>query len=97
MVENKKATVNRKNNDEKFFQFALTVALNDQNIKNNPERITKIKPCINQYNWKKQDLPSHKKDLKKCKSNNKSIALNVLHVPYNTEEIIHACKSKNNK
>ena len=37
--ENKKATINQKNNDDKCFQFALTVALNYQNIKNNRERI----------------------------------------------------------
>ena len=46
-LKNKKATINPKNNDEKCFQYALTVALNYQNIKNNPERITKIKPSTN--------------------------------------------------
>ena len=43
-LKNKKATTNPKNNDDKFFQYALTVALNYQKIKNNPERILKIKP-----------------------------------------------------
>ena len=42
------------------------------------------------------NFPSHKKDWKKFESNNKSIALNVSYVPYNTEEIIHAYKSKHN-
>ena len=32
----KKATKNSKNNDNKFFQYALTVALNYQIIKNYP-------------------------------------------------------------
>ena len=32
----------------------------------------------------------------KTESNNKSIALNTLYVPYNTEEIRHACNSKHN-
>ena len=31
--------MNPKNNDDKCFQFAVTVALNYRNIKNNPERI----------------------------------------------------------
>ena len=31
-------------------QFALTVALNYQNIKNYSERISKIRPFIDQYN-----------------------------------------------
>ena len=39
---------------------------------------------------------SHKKDCKKFKSNNKSIALNMLYVAYNTEEIRHAYKSIHN-
>ena len=38
-LKNKKATINPKINDDKCFQYALTVALNYQNIKNNPERI----------------------------------------------------------
>ena len=42
LLKNKKATINAKNNDGKCFQYALTVALNYQNIKNNPERISKI-------------------------------------------------------
>ena len=54
-LKNKKATINPKNNDEKCFQYALTVALNYQNIKNNPERITKIKPSTNICEKKKKD------------------------------------------
>ena len=40
------------------------------------------------------DFSSHKKDWKKFDKNNKSIALNSLYVPNNTEEIRHAYKSK---
>ena len=95
-LKNKKATINPKNNDGKCFQYALTVALNYQNIKKNTERLTKIKPFIDQYNWKEINFPLHKEDWKNFESNNKSIALNILHVPYNTEEIIHSYKSKHN-
>ena len=51
-LKNKKATINPKNHDDKCFQYAITIALNYQNIKNNSERLTKIKPFIAQYNWK---------------------------------------------
>ena len=68
-----------------------------QNIKNNTERISKIKPFIDQYNCKEIDFPSHKKDWKEFESNNKSIALKVFYVPYNTEEIRHGSKSKHNE
>ena len=63
-LKNKKATINPKNNDDNCFQYALTVALNYQNIKNNLQRISKIKPFINQYDWKGINFPSHKEDWK---------------------------------
>ena len=109
-LKSKKATINPKNNDDKCFQYAITVALNNEQIrnyaitvalnneqiKNYPERISKINLFIDQYNWKEIDFPSHKKDWKMLESNNKSIALNTLYVPHNTEEIRHAYKSKYN-
>ena len=45
-LKNKKATINQKNNDDNCFQYALTVALNYQNIKNNLERISKVNPFL---------------------------------------------------
>ena len=59
--KNKKATINPKNNDNKCFQYALTVALNYEQIKKNPQRIYNIKPFIDQCNWREIDFPSHKK------------------------------------
>ena len=47
-LKNKKATINPKNNDNNCFQYALTVALNYQNIKKDLQRISKTKPFINQ-------------------------------------------------
>ena len=67
-LKNKKATINLKNNDDKCFQYASTIALNYQKIKNNLERISKIKPFIDQYNWKEIDFPSHSKDRKNFES-----------------------------
>ena len=64
---------------------ALTVALNNEQIESHPERISNIKSFIDQYNWKKINFQSHKKDWKMFESNNKSIVLNILYVYYNTE------------
>ena len=94
-LKNKKATINPKNNDDNCFQYALTVALNYQNIKKDPQRISKIKPFIDQYDWKGINFPSHKEDWKKFESNNKSIALNILFVPYNTKQIVRHTHQKN--
>ena len=70
-LKNKKAKINSKNNDYKSFQYAVTVTLNRQNIKNNPERITKMKSFIEQCDWKERNFPSNKKDWKKFESNSK--------------------------
>ena len=45
-LKNKKATINPKNNDDKCFQYAVTVALNHEKIKNHPGKISKTKPFI---------------------------------------------------
>ena len=95
-MKNKKATINLQNNDDNYFQYALTVALNHQNIVNNPQRISKIEPFIDQHNWKEIDFPSHPKDWKKFEQNNNTIALNILFVSHNTKKIGLSYKSKHN-
>ena len=61
-LKNKKATINPKNNDDKCFQYVITIVLNYEQIKSNPHRISNIKPFINQYNWKEINYPPHGKD-----------------------------------
>ena len=95
-LKNKKATINPKNYDDKCFQYAVTAALNHEQIKKDPQRISKIKPLIDQYNRKEIKFSSHKKDWNELEKNNKTIALNILYLPYNTEDIRHAYKSKHN-
>ena len=41
--------MNPKNKDNECFQYAVTLALNLDNIDNHLERISKIKPSIDQY------------------------------------------------
>ena len=95
-LKNEKATINLKGNDDKCFQYAITASLNYEQIKSYSERISSIKPFTDQYNWKEISFPSHQKDCKKLELNIKSIALNILYVPCNTEEIKHAYVSKYN-
>ena len=94
-LKDKKSTINPKNNDDKCFQYAVTLALNLYKIKRDPQRISKIKPFIDQYNWKDVNFPSNSKDWRKRELNNE-IALNVLCVPHNTRKIQVAYKSKQN-
>ena len=92
-LKDKKSTINPKNNDHKCFQYAATLALNLDKIKKDPQRISKIKPFLEQYNWKEIKFPSTSKDWKKFELNNE-IALNILYVPHNTRKIHVAYKSK---
>ena len=96
-IKNKGVTINPKNTtDNKCFQYAITAALNYQNIDHHPERISKLKPFINNYNWKDIEFPSHLKGWRKFECNNKTVALNILYVPYNTKQIKQAYISKHN-
>ena len=94
-LKNGKSIINPKNNDDKCFQYAVTLALNPDKIRKDPQRISKIKPFIEQYNRKDIDFAATSKDWRKLESNNE-IALNIFYVPHNTRKIQVAYKSKHN-
>ena len=50
-IINKKASMNPKNKDDGCFQYATTIALNFDEIKNDQRRVSNIKPFVNKYNW----------------------------------------------
>ena len=95
-LKDKKCTINQKNIDNKCFQYATTLALNFNNIDKHPQRISKIKPFIDNYNWNDNNFPTAKKDWNKFELNNKDVALNILYVPFNTKKIEIAYKSTYN-
>ena len=68
--------------------------MNHQNIENHPEKTPNPTPFVDHYNWKGIEFPSHSKDWKKVEQDNKTIALNILFVKYNTKQIEPTCKSK---
>ena len=45
--------------------FSKTAALNHQNIRNHPEKISNVKHFINQSNWEGVDFQLHPKTVKK--------------------------------
>ena len=111
-IRNKGAAINPKDEDDNnCFQYAITIALNHQNIRNHPEEISKIKPFIDQYNWEGINFPADQDgqeesekskniiaiDWKKFEQNNKIISLNILYVPHNKKEISVVYKSKHNR
>ena len=94
-LKGKKSTINPKNNADKCFQYRVTLALNIDRIKKDPQRVSKIKPFIDQYNWKDIEFPSTGKDWRRFELNNQ-VALNILYISHNTKKIQLAYKSKNN-
>ena len=94
-TKNKGVTINPRNTkSNNCFQCAIAAALNYQNIDHHPERISKLKPFINNYNWEGIEFPSHSKDWDNI--NNRTIALNILYVPYNIKQIKQAYISEYN-
>ena len=75
-LKDKKSTINPKNNNYKCFQYVATLALNLNRINKDPQRISKIKPFVNNCNVKDIDFPSTSKDWEKFESNNE-VALNI--------------------
>ena len=64
----KKATINPKNDaehDDNCFQYAIIISLHHHELNNHPERISKLKLFINNYNWKKHKFSCTKKSLGK--------------------------------
>ena len=51
-MKNKKATINRNNNDDKCFKYAIIAVLNHEKIKNHPERNSDLESFIGEYEWK---------------------------------------------
>ena len=58
----KEAINSNNNNNNNNFQNALDDALNYQTIESNPQRISKLKPYVNKYNWKGINFPAGSKE-----------------------------------
>ena len=67
-MKNKKTIINQINKkDNKCFQYAVIFVLNYEEIKKDPERITKLKTFFNNYYWEEINYPSKKDDWKKLR------------------------------
>ena len=94
---NKRVTINPKNvGDDSCFTYATIAVLNHHDVDNHPERISKLRPFIDNYNQNEIEFPAHSKDGRKFESNDKTTASNVLYVPYNKrqEEMMMKMKTR---
>ena len=81
--------------NDKCFQYAITAALNHENIRKHLERIPKIKPFINQCE-RKERFSAEVENWKKFGTNIKTIHLIVLFLLSNRNKIKQAYISKLN-
>ena len=97
LIKNKRVTINPKSKDNRCFKHSIVAVEHWEEIDNHPERISNLKDFFKGYNWNDIDFPRSSKDWKKFEQNKRIIGLNVLFVPYNTEKIELAYKSKHNQ
>ena len=91
-IVNKKATINRKNEkDNGCFKWSIIAVLNYNQI--NEKELKKLL----KFRRVDIDFSSHQRYWEKFEQENNSIAINVLFVLYNSEEINLAYKSRYNK
>ena len=95
-IKNKKCVINPQNKDNKCFQYSITLSLYHNRVNNNPQRIPKIKPFINNFNWENINFPPTQQDYEHFEINDKSIALNIL-TTQKQGKISHYYKFKYNK
>ena len=86
-MDKKEKTANLKNTDDEC-------ALNYEEIKWNPERVSNVKPFINKYNWKGINHLSKINDWKMFEKNIPTIALDILYIK--EKEVCRPCISKIN-
>ena len=70
----KEAKINNNNNNN-HFQNALDNAFYYQTIESNLQRISKLKPYINNYNWKGIEFPAGSKEWQKFEQSSKQLHL----------------------
>ena len=71
MVKSKKCKINPQNNDNKCFQYAVTLSLYHQQMGKNSFRISKIKSFVNNLNWNNINFPPQQQDYGNFEMNNK--------------------------
>ena len=90
-IASKKATINPKNEKDKCFQWSIIAGLNYTIIKEKElKKLLKFKRVDT-------DFSSHQRYWENFEQENNSIAINVLFVSHNSEEIKLAYKSSYNK
>ena len=99
-LKNKKATINPKNKDGKCFQYALTVALNYEKTKKDPQRKDKTKNKLDYYRGKNcmknfcLDLREHATKIINCEKKEMIPLTKKEEKKHNEQKVCGICKKK---
>ena len=88
--------INLQNKDEECSKWAVIAALHHEEIKKGHQRISRLRPYENRYNWKGLEFPVSNKKIDKFKKNNPGIAVNVLLSKKKSQNIYIARRSGHN-
>ena len=91
----KRCLLNPQNNDNKCFQYSITLSLYHEQIGKYYCRVPKIKQYTNNFNWNNINFPPQEQDYKTFEMNNESVATSILFA--NEQKISHLHKSEFNK
>ena len=75
-TKSKKVVINTQSKDEECFKWAVIAALHQEEIRKDHQRISRLRPYENQYNWKGLEFPVWIEKIEQ--KNNPGIAVNVL-------------------
>ena len=76
-MDNKKATINRRNEDQECFKWAVIAASRWEEIGKNPQRVSILKKCEKDFDWSGIKFPVSVKDIKGFENKNR-ISINLL-------------------
>ena len=79
-IAEKKAVINPKNEDEECFKWAVVASLHHEAIEKDPQRVSKLRPFAEQYDWEGLEFPMALNKISKFEKRNPEIAVNVLFV-----------------
>ena len=77
-IQNKHVVLNSQNEDKGCFKWTVIAALHEEEIKKLHQRMSKLEPYENQYNWEGLEFPVLIKMIDKLEKNNPDTAGNML-------------------
>ena len=70
-IKNKKCCINIQNEDDKCLMYCVLYHINKDKIKKDPQRVSKYKPYLNQFDFSKIKFPTPIRDIPKVEKHHR--------------------------